>query len=90
MQIDGSVEKWREEVEHFIAHWEHETESIKQRMLHPDECTKISDLFHKDSDGLLVKRPVVIADNEVFSRLERLDDKLNAALAMSCTTSKKI
>ena len=81
-------ENWLDELEKFISHWERETETIKERALDPKECNRISDVFHKDSDGLLVRRPVVISDDEIFTRLERLDGKLGSALAMVCTSSE--
>jgi len=79
---------WRHELEKFISHWERETETIKDRSLDLDECSKISDIFHKDSNGLLVRRPVGISDEEVYTRLEKLDNKLNSALAMVCGYSE--
>ena len=79
---------WLDELEKFISHWEQETESIRQRSLDLDECNNITDVFHRDSDGLLVRRPVGISDEEIFTRLERLDDKLGSTLAMVCTSSE--
>ena len=87
MELD--VERnWLDELEKFISHWESETELIKQRTLYPDECDKISDIFHRDSDGLLVRRPVEISDEEIITRLEKIDGKLGSALAMVCTSSE--
>jgi alpha-N-acetylglucosamine transferase len=79
---------WRSELEHFIAHWEQETEQIKEKILNPEECSKISKCFHNDSNGLLVRKPVDIADTSYFNRLNELDSKLNSALAMVCTMKK--
>ena len=87
--MESDVERnWLDELEKFISHWESETESIKQRTLDPGECGKITDIFHRDSDGLLVRRPVGISDEEIFTRLERLDGKLGSVLAMVCTSSE--
>jgi len=88
--MEADVEKiWLDELEEFISHWEREAETIKERTLDLDECCKISDVFHKNSDGLLVRRPVGISDDEIFTRLERLDGKLNSTLAMACSSMKK-
>jgi len=86
-EVDAE-ENWPDELEKFISHWEQETETIKERTLDPEECDNISALFHKDSDGLLVRRPVGISDEEIITRLERLDGKLGSALAMVCTSSE--
>ena len=87
MNMDADVERnWLDELEKFISHWERETETIKERTLDPEECNKISDVFHRDSDGLLVRRPVGISDDEIYTRLEKLDGKLNSTLAMVCTS----
>jgi hypothetical protein len=75
---------WLREFESFVSHWEQETESIKERAIETKECSKISDGFHRDSDGLLARRPGGLSGNEVFSRLDKLDHKLNSALAMVC------
>ena len=89
MDINVDAEKnWFDELEQFISRWEMETQTIKDKSLNPEECDNISALFHKDSDGLLVRRPVGISDEEIFSRLERLDGKLGSVLAMACTSSE--
>ena len=83
--MDSEIEKiWLEEVERFISHWEQEAESIKLQSLAPDECGKISDNFHKKSNGLLVRRPVALPDGDILKRIENLDNKLNSTLAMAC------
>lgn len=88
--MEADVERnWLDELEEFISHWERETEIIKERTLDPEECSKISDVFHRNSDGLLMRRPVGISDDEIFTRLERLDGKLSSALAMVCTSELK-
>lgn len=90
MNMDADVERnWLDELEEFISHWERESEIIKERTLDPEECSKISDVFHRNSDGLLMRRPVGISDDEIFTRLERLDGKLSSALAMVCTSELK-
>lgn len=89
MNMESDIERdWFNELEKFISHWEQETETIKERILDPNECSEITDVFHRDSDGLLVRRPVEISDEEIFTRLERLDSKLSSALAMVCTSSE--
>lgn len=87
MKVDNK-QHWLEELEQFISHWEQETELIKEKQLELDECNEITDVFHRNSDGLLVRRPVEISDEEIFTRLERLDGKLSSALAMVCTSSE--
>jgi hypothetical protein len=77
-----------DEFERFISKWEMETNSIKEKSLAPEECDHISSLFHKDSDGLLVRRPVGVSDEEIINRLDRLDGKLDSVLAMACTSSE--
>jgi len=90
MNMDADVERnWLDELEKFISHWERESEIIKERTLDPEECSKISDVFHRDSDGFLMRRPVGISDDEIFTRLERLDGKLSSALAMVCASELK-
>ena len=90
MDINVDVEKnWLDELERFISRWEMETQTIKDKSLNPEECDNISALFHKDSDGLLVRRPVGISDEEIITRLERLDGKLGSVLAMACTSELK-
>lgn len=87
--MESDIERdWLVELEKFISHWEQETETIKERILDPEECGKITDIFHRDSDGLLVRRPVDISDEEIFTRLEQLDNRLGSALAMVCTSSE--
>lgn len=89
MDLEPDVKKnWLNELENFISHWEEETKTIKDQTLDPEECYRISDVFHKDSDGLLVRRPIEISDDEIYTRLEKLDGQLNSALAMSCTSSE--
>jgi hypothetical protein len=67
----------------FIEHWEKEVERLKEQTLGFDECCKISDGFHRDWNGLLVRRTTSLSDNE-YIRLQELDTKLNSALAMVC------
>ena len=89
MNMESDIERdWFNELEKFISHWEQETETIKERILDPNECSETTDVFHRDSDGLLVRRPVEISDEEIFTRLERLGSKLSSALAMVCTSSE--
>lgn len=79
-------DKWLSEVEQFIDYWENATEEIQERALHPDECSDISEMFQKDSDGLLLRRPTDVSDQEILTKLDQLDSKLNSSLAMVCTT----
>lgn len=80
---------WLDEVERLIAHWEHETETIKEREIDPEECTRISDGFQRAYDMIMVKRPVSITDDAVVTRFEQLGNKLNSTLAMVCCSTKK-
>ena len=88
--MDGVVEaeSWFHDLEQFIIHWENETEAIKEQALDPNECDTISILFHKDSDGLLLRRPIGVSDEEIMIRLSRLDNKLDSVLARACTSSE--
>ena len=79
--------KWLSDLEGFISHWEQETEMIKHRVLNPDECWEISRSFQENCQSLLVRKPVGMHD-DVLSKIERLDDKLNTSLAMVCTYKK--
>lgn len=89
MNMESDIERdWFNELEKFISHWEQETETIKERTLYPNECSEITDVFHRDSDGLLVRRPVGISDEDIYTRLEKLDNRLGSALAMVCTSSE--
>ena len=87
METDNK-QHWLEELEQFITHWEQETELLKEKQLDLNECDEITDVFHRNSDGLLVRRPVEISDEEIFTRLEQLDNKLGSVLAMACTSSE--
>ncbi len=88
--MESDVERnWLDELERFISRWEMETETIKDKVLDPEECDNISTLFQKDSDGLLVRRPVGISDEQILTRLERMDSKLSSVLAMACTSELK-
>lgn len=90
MIVESEVEKsWISEVERFISHWEKENEVIKNRALGPDECYKISTMFHEEEDGLLVIRPVEIP-KDIAPRLKKLSNKLNSTLAMVCSTQTDI
>ena len=89
MNMDSDVERnWLDELEKFISRWEMETETIKEKLLDPDECDNISALFHKDSDGLLLRRPLGLSDEQILTRLEIIDGKLNSVLAMACSSSE--
>ena len=88
MELEPENQLWREEAEILITRWEQETDSIKEQNLNPDECCKISDSFHHDSDGLLVRKPVDFSDDDIIARLDRLENNLNANLAIACSCSK--
>ncbi len=81
---------WVDEAKQLIEYWEQATEEIRSRTLNPKECSVISELFHQDSDGLLLRRPVEISDDQIITRLEQLDNKLNTSLAMVCSIHQKI
>ena len=83
--MESEVEKiWRLNVENVISRWERETETLKDKTLNPDECHKISDMFHKDTNWLLVRKPAETIDDDIITRLDQLDNKLNSTLAMAC------
>jgi len=89
MSVEWDIKKiWLNEFENFIVRWEHETGLLKQQMLDPEECLQISDNFKKELDGLLVKKPLIISDDDISKRWERVDGKLNSILAMVCASSE--
>jgi hypothetical protein len=81
--MDDVKKSWLEELETFIARWEQETQMIQAKTLDLEECHRISHAFYEDEDVLLVKRPPGVSD-DVFLRLEELENKLNSTLAMVC------
>ena len=88
MSFDQEVERnWLNDFEHFLLRWEQETEGIKEKTLDPDECFRISEMFHKDWNGLVIRKPVNVA-GDFFNRFEQLDHKLTTTLAMVCHSSK--
>jgi len=90
MDFSSDVKKdWWDEFEKFISRWEGETQSIMEKSLNPEECNKINDIFHRDSDSIMVRRPADISDEEIITRLEELDGRLNSVLAMACTSELK-
>ncbi len=90
MEFESESKTWRQEAEYFITRWEIETEQIKEKNLDPDQCCQISDTFHRDADGLLVKKPAAPIHNDIVARLDRLENTLHSTLAMVCTCSKKL
>ncbi|MCK5260941.1 MAG: hypothetical protein KAJ44_02055 [Thermoplasmatales archaeon] len=89
MAIPSDVEgNWRNEVEKLFSHWEQETEIIKDMTIDMEECSRVSDGFHREWNGLLVRRPVGLTDDEVYTKLEKLDNKLNSTLAMACRSTE--
>ncbi len=79
---------WNNEFEKFMTHWEHEAEKLKDTTLDLEGCCKISDVFHKDWDGLLIRKPEEVSD-DILLRIEQLDSKLNSTLAMVCSCSEE-
>ncbi len=69
-------------------HWEIETAHMKNQTIEPSECQRISDHFHKDVDGLLVRCPPGPAHSSEISRLQALDNKLSTTIAMACGWKK--
>jgi hypothetical protein len=89
MSVVGDTEKnWLNKFENFIIRWEEEARALTEQMLDPDECLQISDDFKKELDGLLIRKPLIISDEDISKRWERLDGKLNSILAMICTSSE--
>jgi len=89
MDFNSDVKKnWWNEFEQFISDWEGQTHSIMEKSIDNEECDNISALFTKGSDGLLLRKPVDISNDEVFSRLEQLNGKLGSVLAMACSSSE--
>lgn len=88
MQKDGR-QQWLEEFDHFVFFWEQEAELLKEKQLSLSKCNEISDVFHKNSDGLLINRPGDIGQEEILTRLDKVNDKLNCVLAMACASEIK-
>ena len=82
-------DKWLSEVEQFFRYWEQANEEIQERSLHPDECSDITEMFQQDSEGLLLRRPVGVSDQDILTRLDTLDSKLTSSLAMVCSPPMK-
>ncbi|MEM0467389.1 MAG: hypothetical protein QXL17_06995 [Candidatus Thermoplasmatota archaeon] len=90
MEPEDESKNWRQEAEYFITRWEIETEQIKEKELDPEQCCQISDTFHRDTEGLLVKKPATPVHHDILVRLDQLENTLNTTLAMVCTCSKEI
>ncbi len=75
---------WLTDMQNFISHWEGEAESISQKDLNPDECTKLSNDFRKEWNGLMLRRPMDLSEQEFTTTLKKLDNKLNSNLAIAC------
>jgi len=82
-------ENWINEAEKLILHWERETELIKSRVIDLQECSRISDVFRKECDSLLIRKPVGMTNEEVYTKMEKLGNKLNSTLAMVCRSSEE-
>jgi hypothetical protein len=85
MCIDGE-QQWLEEFDHFIFYWEQEAELSKEKQLSLSKCNEITDIFHKNSDGLLIKKPGHITEKEILTRLQQVNEKLNCVLAIACAS----
>ena len=89
MTLDPSGDQhWLMDFENFFNHWEREVEILKTQELGLDDCSKITEDFHRSWDGLLVRRSVSMSEVD-FARFQQLDNKLNTALAMVCGYSRK-
>jgi len=81
-------ETWMQDFQEFISFWEKEVDVLKERKLDSEECCEIADLFHRDRDLLLCRRPTTMFEEEIISRLEPLANKLDASLAMALCSIK--
>ena len=79
----SSEENWVKDLHEFVSHWEEKVANIKEKRLGSQECTEIADLFQKDQEVLLSRRPVGVSDDHVFVKLQPLANKLDASLAMA-------
>ncbi|MFH1101275.1 MAG: hypothetical protein V1726_04485 [Methanobacteriota archaeon] len=86
--ITGSDETWMQDLQEFISYWEKEVDVLKERKLDSEECCEIADLFHRDRDLLLCRRPTNVFEEEVVSRLLPLTSKLDVSLAMALCSIK--
>jgi hypothetical protein len=83
-------EVWVKDVCEFISHWEHEVDSLRQQQVDVRQCREIVDVFQREKDLLLCRKPVSVSDQSVMTRLTPLSSKLDTSLAMAlCSTRKK-
>jgi hypothetical protein len=81
--MDLNVEdNWVKDLHEFISLWEHEINNIRNMRLNSDECSEIMEIFHRDMDLLLCRRPVGFLD-DIVSKLEPLSNELDTSLAMA-------
>ena len=79
-------ENWLREIEDFISFWEKEIEDIMEKKLDPQECHMISKKFSRERDFLLSRKPVGVSDENLVSRLQPLNSKLNISLAVALSS----
>jgi len=72
-----------QDLREFLMYWEREVDMLKEKQLDSEECSEIADLFHRDRDLLLCRRPLGVAEDDIASRLQPLAGKLDASLAMA-------
>ncbi|MEM0493152.1 MAG: hypothetical protein QXS02_04265 [Candidatus Thermoplasmatota archaeon] len=76
-------QSWIKEFNDFVTYWEREIDSLKNTAIDPDECNVISELFNRDKNILLCKKPSSFTDDEFISHITPLTTKLDVCLAMA-------
>jgi len=83
----SAEEIWAHELIEFIQYWEKELDALKEKKLDSDECSEIMDLFHRDRDLLLCRKPLGFVEDGVMMQLTPLSVRLDASLAIAlCST----
>jgi len=75
--------EWTHDLQDFIQYWEKEVDELKERKVNSDECCEIVELFHRDRDLLLSRRPSAFTDEDVIVQIEPIANKLDVSLAMA-------
>lgn len=89
MPVTNPSEAWATDFEEFMAYWVKAVDVLKEKHLGSEECTEITLLFHRDRDLLLCTRPSNISDDDLVSKLQPLEQKLDASLAIALTSMRK-
>lgn len=74
---------WVKDLHNFILYWEKEVDTLKEKKINPNACNEIVEVFHRDRDMLLCRRPSDVSDEIIISQLSPLASKLDSSLAMA-------